>query len=59
MIKKQLGLLAGSVMVASSANAAIRLGRMRLAVFNTRVLVLTTSTWFLRVIIGSRHWLSR
>ena len=35
MIKKQLGLLAGSVMVASSANAAIRSDGNSLAVFNT------------------------
>ena len=35
MIKKQLGLLAGSVLVASSANAAISLGSDTLAVFNT------------------------
>ena len=35
MIKKQLGLLAGSVMVASSANAAITLDGNTLAVFNT------------------------
>ena len=35
MIKKQLGLLAGSVLVASSANAAITLDGNALAVFNT------------------------
>jgi hypothetical protein len=35
MIKKQLGLLAGSVMLASSANAAITLDGNTLAVFNT------------------------
>ena len=36
MIKKQLGLLAGSVMVASSANAAIGLDTTNaVAVFNT------------------------
>ena len=35
MIKKQLGLLAGSVLVASSANAAITLDGNTLAVFNT------------------------
>ena len=35
MIKKHLGLLAGSVMVASSANAAITLDGNALAVFNT------------------------
>ncbi|MDB4431443.1 VPLPA-CTERM sorting domain-containing protein [Pseudomonadales bacterium] len=35
MIKKQLGLLAGSVMLASSANAAITLDGNSLAVFNT------------------------
>ncbi|MDB4453187.1 hypothetical protein N9145_03290 [bacterium] len=35
MIKKQLGLLAGSVMVASSANAAITLYGNAVAVFNT------------------------
>jgi len=34
MIKKQLGLLAGSVMLASTANAAITLGNDSLAVFN-------------------------
>jgi hypothetical protein len=35
MIKKQLGLLAGSVLVASSANAAITLDGNTVAVFNT------------------------
>jgi hypothetical protein len=35
MIKKQLGLLAGSVMVAATSNAAITLGSDTLAVFNT------------------------
>ncbi len=35
MIKKHLGLLAGSVMVASSANAAITLDGNAVAVFNT------------------------
>ena len=35
MIKKQLGLLAGSVLVASSANAAITLDGNAVAVFNT------------------------
>ena len=35
MIKKQLGLLAGSVLVASSANAAVSLGGDAVAVFNT------------------------
>jgi len=35
MIKKQLGLLAGSVMIASSANAAVSLGGDAVAVFNT------------------------
>ena len=35
MIKKQLGLLAGSVLVASSANAAITLDGNALAVFHT------------------------
>ena len=35
MIKKQLGLLAGSVILASSANAAITLDGNSLAVFNT------------------------
>jgi len=35
MIKKQLGLLAGSVMLASTASAAITLGGDTIAVFNT------------------------
>jgi len=35
MIKKQLGLLAGSVMVAATSNAAITLGNDSLAVFST------------------------
>ena len=35
MIKKQLGLLAGSVMIAATSNAAITLGSNTLAVFNT------------------------
>ena len=35
MIKKQLGLLAGSVMVAATSNAAITLDGNTLAVFNT------------------------
>ncbi len=35
MIKKQLGLLAGSVMVAATSNAAITLDGNSLAVFNT------------------------
>ncbi|MDB4431614.1 hypothetical protein N9137_04465, partial [Pseudomonadales bacterium] len=35
MIKKQLGLLAGSVLVASSANAAVTLSGDAVAVFNT------------------------
>ena len=35
MIKKQLGLLAGSVMMAASSDAAINLDENTLVVFNT------------------------
>ena len=53
MIKKQLGLLAGSVILASSANAAITLDGNSLAVFNT-----AGAGTYLQLIPGSTgiHW---